>query len=276
MPDHSRHNGSNKRSFWSLLLIVLIGIFFLASCGGDGEKLTENGLRPKLAEAIKFTEDSKFDDAKAAFVALLADNPNDLEIMGYFALMSVKSGRTKDAIMYAEAVLEKDPKQALPYVVLGKIQYMASHFKKATELSRKALQIDPNLGDAYLVIGEIYLRQGMVEKSLPVLKKGLALLPADVDAYKKYSSALIKGGKPKEALEVLHTAMKMNPNVAGIHFNLALAYYKLKDGDKAMYHIDTAEKLYMEADEKNWANKSRQTKRAMAKSFNMSPESLGP
>jgi len=154
-----RRNDTYQKTSWALPLIALLEILFLASCGGEDEevKLTEDGLRPQLAEAIKLTEESKFDDAKVVYAVLLTDNPNDLEIMSYFALFSVKSNRHPDAIKYAEAVIEKDPEQALPYVVLSKIEYMGANFKKAVELSRKALKLDPNLGDAYLVIGEIYL-----------------------------------------------------------------------------------------------------------------------
>ncbi|KMP12127.1 hypothetical protein UR09_01735 [Candidatus Nitromaritima sp. SCGC AAA799-A02] len=276
MSNHLRYQEADRSGTFLWILVALFGLFFLSSCGGeDSEQAEDNGMRPLIAEGVKLMEDMKFDDAKIPFQELMNRDPNDLEAMSYYAVLMSKSGRMGDAVKYAEKVLEADPNWALPHVALSRVYYSSSNFDKAVKHARTALKIDPNSGGAYLVIGEIYLRRGKVKESLPVLKKGVELNPKDTDGYKKLAAAQIKNGEHKVALETLHKAMEINPDVPGVHFNLALVYDKLKDGDKALHHIDRAEQLYLAEDNTRWANKTRHTKRVMARNFGMSPDNLG-
>ncbi|MCH8156327.1 MAG: tetratricopeptide repeat protein [Nitrospinae bacterium] len=257
-------------------LAFLLGFFFLSACGkDDASEEPQAGSRSLIVKGVKNMKENNYEGAKMAFGELLNRDINDLEARSYMALLMAKQGRRRDAIMHAERVLEADPKRALPHAALGLVYFSANQFDRALEHSRKALKANPDLPDPYLVIGEIYLRRGKVKKSLPVLKHALQLDPKNTEAYKKMAAAQIKADDYKAAFETLQKAMEIDPDIAGIHFNLALVYSEFNDADKAMHHIDTAERFYIRDDNSRWSAKTRQIKQLLAKKFKMRPEDIG-
>ena len=53
-------------------------------------------------------------------------------------------------------------------------------------------------------------------------------------------------GKHKEEVYAYKEALSLNPKSALIHFNLSIAYNHLKEGKKAVYHMQIAQNLYIQ------------------------------
>ena len=68
--------------------------------------------------------------------------------------------------------------------------------------------------------------------------------PIDFQSYFELGLAYLTLGKHKEEVYAYNEALDLNPKSALIHFNLSIAYDHLKDGKKAIYHMQIAQDLY--------------------------------
>jgi len=68
--------------------------------------------------------------------------------------------------------------------------------------------------------------------------------PIDFQSYFELGLAYLTLGKHKEEVHAYKEALSLNPKSALIHFNLSIAYDHLKEGKKAIYHMQIAQNLY--------------------------------
>lgn len=251
--------------FWGA---VLFSIFFLASCGGEGEK-DEAPDRAKMEEARKAFDGENYDHAKSAVEYFLAQYPKDVDALYFYAQVLIATDQLLKARERANEILEIDPGLPEAKAILGDVHFRRKEFSEAVKLSRDALKKNPELQVPYRVIGEIYLRQGKIKESIKVLLEAHRLKPNDVETMKKLSAALIKDKNYKEAKKYLEKAMEVHANVPGIHFNLAVVYANQDNGAKAMEHIDLALEYYLELDTFFWIGKARDTRRLIMRKYNI-------
>ena len=237
MSPHSFTSVPKRRSqvleFWILAAFM---IFFLASCGKGEEGEPD---RAKMGEAEKAFEEENYDKAKSSVEYFLAQHPEDVEALYFYAQVLIETGQSSKARENANKILAIDPERAEAKAILGEYHYGRNEFNEALDLSRKALIKNPELQAPYRVIGEIYLRQGKVEQSIKVLLEAHRLKPDDdVETMKRLSAAYIKDGNYKESKMYLDKAMLLNDHTPGIHYNLAAVYINMDNGPKALEHID--------------------------------------
>ena len=68
--------------------------------------------------------------------------------------------------------------------------------------------------------------------------------PIDFQSYFELGLAYLTLGKHKEEVHAYKEALSLHPKSALIHFNLSIAYNHLKEGKKAIYHMQIAQDLY--------------------------------
>ena len=73
--------------------------------------------------------------------------------------------------------------------------------------------------------------------------RALRFAPDDPMVKVVFGIALIKRGKPKDAVEQLELALEQGGDNANVHYNLGLAYFDLKQYDKARERAHSAYKL---------------------------------
>ena len=71
-------------------------------------------------------------------------------------------------------------------------------------------------------------------------------------------------GKHKEEVHAYKEALSLNPKSALIHYNLSIAYDHLKEGKKAIHHMQIAQLLYTQ---KRNHQKIRSTQRQLKRYF---------
>ena len=79
-------------------------------------------------------------------------------------------------------------------------------------------------------------------------------------------------GKHKEEVNAYKDALSLNPKSALIHYNLSIAYDHLKEGKKAIYHMQMAQVLYTK---KRNHRKIRSTQRQLKRYFFSYPDLAG-
>ncbi len=109
----------------------------------------------------------------------------------------------------------------------------------------------------------------MVKDGIKVLLQAHKLGPEDIETIKKLSSGYIKNKDYASAMKFLEIGLKLDDQVPGIHYNLAVVYANLNDGEKAIKHIDLALEQYEDLDTLFWAGKSRDTRRLIQRKFKL-------
>lgn len=249
------------------LIIFLACLQFSISCGGEDKEEVPD--RAKIAEAKKALDEENYDKAKSSIEYFLAQFPKDVEALFVYADVLIKTDQLLKARDKANEILEIDPNLAEPQAILGEVAYGRGEFPKALELSRKALKINSNLQAPYRVIGEIYLRQGKIKNGIKVLLEAHNLAPQDVETLKKLSAGYIKDKNYVSAKKYLDIALKVDENVPGIHYNLAVVYANTDNGPKALEHIEKALEQYEELQTVFWVGKSRDTRRLIERKFKL-------
>ncbi len=93
--------------------------------------------------------------------------------------------------------------------------------------------------------------------------------PIDFQSYFELGLAYLTLGKHKEEVYAYKEALSLNPNSAWIHFNISIAYDHLKEGKKAIYHMQIAQDLYTQ---KRNHRKIRSTQRQLKRYYLRYPD----
>ena len=68
--------------------------------------------------------------------------------------------------------------------------------------------------------------------------------PIDFQSYFELGLAYLTLGKHEEEVRAYKEALSLNPKSALVHYNLSIAYDHLKEGKKAVHHMQMAQNLY--------------------------------
>jgi Tfp pilus assembly protein PilF len=184
-----------------------------------------------------------FDPASEVFTTAHRRYPQSSRILIGLGVTSYARGRIDEATQQLAAACDLDPKNATPYLFLGRMQsaekfepagwterlkqfaelhpqnamalyYYAVALSKApnsadnaalTEFSlRKAIGIDPHLGDAYLQLGILYAQQKDFAKALLAYQKAIENTPLPDEAHFRMAEAYrLTGERDKAHDEIL-------------------------------------------------------------------------
>ena len=142
---------------------------------------------------------SKYDDAFASFAILLRDYPNT-PFLHYAA---------------------------------GTAHAALSEYDQAEAEYRKELPISPNSELPNVKLASLFLRQHRAADALPWAKKAIELKPDSAEARYFLGRSELETGDLANAIKDLELAEKMAPSSPEVHFNLAKAYAKGKQPEKA-------------------------------------------
>ncbi|MBT3185248.1 MAG: tetratricopeptide repeat protein [Nitrospina sp.] len=254
----------NKSPFFKFIL--LLSICLLISCGGED---SDEPDRAKMEEARKAFSEENFDKAKSNVEYFLAQYPEDVEALYFYAEVLIQTGQELKARERANEILAIDPTLPEAKAILAEVHYSRREFNEALKLSRQALKQNPQLQAPYRVIGDIYLRQGKIKAGIQVLLEAHKFAPENVDTLKKLSAGYIKNKDYASAKKYLDMAMKLDDHVPGIHYNMAVVYANMNNGQKALEHVDLALEYYKDLGTFFWAGKSRDMRRLIVKKYKL-------
>lgn len=81
---------------------------------------------------------------------------------------------------------------------------------------------------------EIILQKAIIEQD-----------PLDFKSYFELGLIYLKLGRHKDEVQAYEEALSLNPKSALTHYNLSVAYDHLKEGSKAIHHMERAQDLYI-------------------------------
>ena len=142
-------------------------------------------------------------------------------------------------------VLKMDEKNTVVLANLAAINLQQNHLPQAEERLTAALNIEP--ADAHLqsLMGILRFRQDKVDEAIDYLSKASVTDPKDSETQNYLGIALSQKGQRGPAENAFRRAIQINPNYAGAHYNLSMAYTTSQPPalELARFHYQKALKL---------------------------------
>ena len=121
-------------------------------------------------------------------------------------------------------VLRQDEKNSYILGNLAATQLELNAIPKAEENIQRALQINPDDAFSLTLLGMVRFRQGNFDEALNVLSRSAKIDPQNPETQNYLGITLSQKGQRVAAEAALRAAIKLQPNYAGAHHNLAVIY----------------------------------------------------
>ncbi len=150
-------------------------------------------MNDKLAAAIEHRTAERFDEARALFVELLADHPDDARVHYHYAWMHDKMGDERGAVPYYERAIalglpDDDLRGAL--LGLGSTYRTLGQYDKAVDTLRRGMERFPDAGEFAAFLAMALYNVGHHTEAMELLLKTLATTSTD-PGIQRYQRAIL-------------------------------------------------------------------------------------
>lgn len=239
-------------------------LFLVALVWGTPQRSAE--ATAQFQRAVALQQQGNFDEAAAAYRALLKNNPDYVEALANFGTVLSRLGQYQEAIAAYEKALKLNPQLTPLLLNLGIAHYRAGQFAKAAEVFPQLLQAAPTSLQARQLYGLSLAALGKDEAALAQLEPTLDVAPPDAAVLYTAGTLYLRLNKPglrgmlerlaafpagqaalhllqgqaflrdqdfEQALEELQAAEKLNAELPRLYFALGLAHHQLKHHQEA-------------------------------------------
>jgi tetratricopeptide (TPR) repeat protein len=172
------------------------------------------GDDPDLAEAMKYFQESKYEEAVKYFQKGAAKFPRSVEIPYNLGISYLRSGRVDEAIASFEKAISLKPDLIDPYYALGECYFNKGDSDKALATFKKALELQPDSGRVYYNLGIIYYKNNMTDEAINYFEQAKKLSPDFTSTFYQLGLAYIKKGDFVRAIENLEKFLALEPNAS--------------------------------------------------------------
>ena len=184
-----------------------------------------------FAGAIQLHVGGRWEEADAAYRALLEVDPNQPVIWQNLGRLQLENGHFPDAMDALEQALELEPQSVELALLSGRVWIELGDFPEAAKWFQRALRLDAANADARCQLGVIALEVGDPEKAELQFRELLAATPGHVGARHGLARARLDQGDAEGAVRELRAAIAVQPNSAALH--AALGQTLSNSGDLA-------------------------------------------
>lgn len=133
-----------------------------------------------------------------------------------------------------EHELAVNPRSDIAYNNLANYYLFRGDSQTALGYARQLVEKFPRLADGYLVMGAILAGENRPEEAIEYLRKGLALDPHDLNGLTNLAGLLAQTGRTQEARQVTDTVLAYAPENGQAHLNLAIMLAQQGKIDQAL------------------------------------------
>jgi len=170
------------------------------------------------AVGIAQLDTSQYAEAVASFIAVLAQRPDDPDLLYY---LGHSSGLlSKSAI---DTLLAKHPDSARAHQALAENYYVLRQMPQAETEYKEALRLRPDLPGLHLELGQVYANSAQWPKAEEEFRAETKLQPGNAEAAYRLGGALLQQGKPQEAFAALKRSNELKPDMPETLYSLGKA-----------------------------------------------------
>jgi tetratricopeptide (TPR) repeat protein len=152
--------------------------------------------------------------------------------VAYAGAIAITSG-TNEGLVRLESVEQPNSEVPLSHYLLGEAYASRKQYSESAEELRIALKLDPSSAETKNALVTTYLASGEKTEALQMLSELAESDTQNGDIHYRLAQLQIELGLAKDAVGNLETAIKLNPNVAAYHEELAEAYRRNAQPEEA-------------------------------------------
>jgi len=170
-------------------------------------------------------------------------NPKEAAYVYARANANYRKGEWAAAAADFDRAAELDPKIENIDYLRGYAHRAGGDFEKAREILEKFVVTHPDHVDALSSLGYVAIEQGRLDEAEAPLKHALAIAPDEVPVLYDYARLALKRRDYPEAVARLEKVISKLPTLTQAHYQLFLAYSRLKETEKAQAELAEFKRL---------------------------------
>jgi predicted O-linked N-acetylglucosamine transferase (SPINDLY family) len=202
--------------------------------GGEGESLTE---------AMGHLEANRPQRAEAILRRLLAQTPEDAEVMRLLGVALCMTDKIDEGIALLRKAVELKPQEAVLHVNLGWALQRSGWHDEAIAEHREGVRLRPDSADAQYNLGFALASQRRLDEAIAPLREAIRLQPRHVQAALDLCNVLRELGRVEEALPIARETARMAPQSAEAQNNLGVVLGELLQVEESAESLREAVRL---------------------------------
>ena len=162
--------------------------------------------------------------------------------IAYAGAIAITSGSTQ-SLARLQSLEQANPEIPLAHFLLGETYASRKQYSESADELRMSLKLDPSSAEARNALVNTYLALGEKTDALQILSDLALSETQGGDVHYRLAQLQIELGSAKDAVGTLETAIRLNPNVAAYHEELAEAYRRNAQPEEADHESRQLETL---------------------------------
>ena len=204
------------------------------------------GKQQAIQEALALHREGKHELAMQRYVAILQQDPGNLDALYYVAMMALQQGQIEEGLKVIGRAIAAGLPQARLHNLKGQAYLRLNQDDDALQSFGRAIEIDPAFADAYGNRATLLSEMGRSAEAIADFDRALDLRPASAEDHCNRASAMADLGRVDEALAGFSRAISLVPAMAPAYFNRADVLLRIGRPADALRDSDQAIKLYPE------------------------------
>lgn len=162
--------------------------------------------------------------AARLFKSLLADDPNNLELLNSLGQLYIKSSDDEKAIPFYEQIIKLNPVNVDAYNNMGGIFRRLKRYDDSIAILNKALSFNKNISEVKYNLGFTYKLMGKNDEACDCFEYVISENPNDVLAYNHLGSIYATKKDYQKSISIYKRGLQVDPNHPILQYNLARSY----------------------------------------------------
>jgi len=174
-----------------------------------------------LAKAHELHKAGRLEDAKNAYLAILAQHPPSAEVLHALAIVYTRQQQFSEAIDHLKSAVELEPTNPTLQLHLANVLKLQGLFNQAETTLLHLIETIPNCIPAYNNLGTVLYSKGQLDKAIEYYQQAIHKRPDYIDAYYNLGLALYKQNKISDAIQTYQTLLTKAKDHIAARFQLS-------------------------------------------------------
>jgi tetratricopeptide (TPR) repeat protein len=164
-------------------------------------------------------------------------------------MMLVEQRRYQGTLLAAQKAVEIAPDSYQAWRLKGLAEAKLDRIKDAGKSYQRAVELNPSDEQSILGLASERLNDGQIDEAKETFEQGIQRLPRDAALYQAYGSVLVwlqgagTSSDEARAASLLQTALRLDPSLAGPHYQLGKLALRKGQIAGALQELETANRL---------------------------------
>lgn len=197
----------------------------------------------RAQQAIALEQQGRYAEAEQAWEAVIARNPRDAVAYANLGLDRAREGKYPEAVEAYRTALKLDPKIHGLQLDLGLALFKQGQVKEAIEPLKIAAGAAPGDPQPRILLGMSYYGMGQFAEAIPFLRFAVEKMPDNEELLGTLAQSCLHAKQYECTLEEYKRILTVNPNSAQAHMLAGEALDGMKRPDEAIAEFREAEKV---------------------------------